>query len=421
VGWMMKKIIYLVSLMMSLKSLALSPNAITSSFKSLNSRYAIGPLNQQSFCYIQNESVEGYRTSSLQKIASVTKLLTTYFSSETMDLNKTYKTKIYLTKESMHIVGGGDPYFDAEKLLLLFDALNKLGYKVFKKVTFDKNFIFYKIDDRQVDPTIEKTRERLSEYLGVNNLKILNYKWKEFQILALREGVRLSYKVPRILSTNVQYEAENPLLNESYSMYVHESKPLFNVLKLMNLESNNLIAQNVFSEASLIKSFTDIMLDKGIEEESFKIYSGSGLPVMTNPGRLDNLATCQMILKVISLLPESLRRHDLELSDVLAVAGKDSGTLAGRFSFTPEASRAVLAKTGTLRDTSTLAGVILAGDLVPFVILNHTTLTDNARKLQDIMVSKIIQDYDGTSPIDYSKSNISIWDGEFLKHIPMSF
>ncbi len=417
----MKKIIYLLSLVMSLKALALSPNAITSSFKSLNSRYAIGPLNQQSFCYIQDESVEGYRTSSLQKIASVTKLLTTYFASETLDLNKIYKTKIYLAKDSIHIEGGGDPYFDAEKLLLLFESLNKLGYKVFKKVTFDKNFIFYKIDDRQVDVTIEKTRARLSEYLGVNNLKILNYKWKEFQILAFREGLRLSYKVPRILSTNVQYEAENPLLNESYSMYVHESKPLYKVLKLMNLESNNLIAQNVFSEASLIKSFTDIMLDKGIEEESFKIYSGSGLPVMTNPGRLDNLATCQMILKVISLLPESLRRHDLELSDVMAVVGKDSGTLAGRFSFTPEASRAVLAKTGTLRDTSTLAGVILAGDLVPFVILNHTTLTDNARKLQDIMVSKIIQDYDGTSPIDYSKSNISIWDGEFLKHIPMSF
>lgn len=406
----MKKIIYLLSLVMSLKALALSPNAITSSFKSLNSRYAIGPLNQQSFCYIQNQSVEGYRTSSLQKIASVTKLLTTYFASETLDLNKTYKTKIYLTKDSMHIEGGGDPYFDAEKLLLLFESLNKLGYKVFKKVTFDKNFIFYKIDDRQVDVTIEKTRTRLSEYLGVNNLKILNYKWKEFQILALREGVRLSYKVPRILSTNVQYEAENPLLNESYSMYVHESKPLYNVLKLMNLESNNLIAQNVFSEASLIKSFTDIMLDKGIEEESFKIYSGSGLPLMTSPGRLDNLATCQMILKVISLLPESLRRHDLELSHVMAVAGKDSGTIAGRFSFTPEASGAVLAKTGTLRDTSSLAGVILARDLVPFVILNHTTQTDNARKLQDIMVSKIIQDYDGTTPIDYSKMNLSIWD-----------
>jgi D-alanyl-D-alanine carboxypeptidase/D-alanyl-D-alanine-endopeptidase (penicillin-binding protein 4) len=172
----------------------------------------------------------------------VTKLLTTYFASETLDLSKTYKTKIYLTKDSMHIEGGGDPYFDAEKLLLLFDALNKLGYKVFKKVTFDKNLIFYKIDDRQVDVTIEKTRTRLSEYLGVNNLKILNYKWKEFQILALREGVRLSYKVPRILSTNVQYEAENPLLNESYSMYVHESKPLYKILKLMNLESNNLIA-----------------------------------------------------------------------------------------------------------------------------------------------------------------------------------
>jgi D-alanyl-D-alanine carboxypeptidase/D-alanyl-D-alanine-endopeptidase (penicillin-binding protein 4) len=189
----------------------------------------------------------------------------------------------------------------------------------------------------------------------------------------------------------------------------------------MNLESNNLIAQNVYSEASFVKSFPDLMLDKGVEEESFKIYSGSGLPVMTSPGRLDNLATCQMILRVISLLPESLRRHDLELSDVIAVAGKESGTLAGRFSFTPEASGAVLAKTGTLRDTSSLAGVILARDLVPFVILNHTTQTDNARKLQDIMVSKIIQDYDGTTPIDYTKMNHSIWDGEFLKHIPMSF
>ncbi len=390
--------------------MAFTPNAIMSSFKSLNSKYALGPLSQQSFCYNHNGSVEGYRTNSLQKIASVTKLLTTYFSSETLDLTKTYKTKIYLTKDSMHIEGGGDPYFDSQKILLLFEALNKLGYRVFKKVTFDQNFLFFKIDDRQVDVTTEKVKARLTEYLSISNLKILNYHWRESQIMALREGIKLSYKVPRIVSSNVQYVQSNPLINESFTLYVHESKPLYKILKLMNLESNNLIAQNVFSEASVVKSFTDLMAEKGISEESFRIYSGSGLPVMTSPGRLDNLATCNMILMVLSQLPESLRRHNLELSDVVAVAGRDGGTIAGRFSFLPEANGAVLAKTGTLRDTSTLAGLILSEDLTPFVILNQTTNTENARKVQDIMVSKIIYDLGETQPISYPKKTFSFWD-----------
>jgi len=405
----MKRIFLLVLLMFSLKALADSPLAITSSFKSLNSRYALGPINQQSFCYSTNGVIEGYRTNSLQKIASVTKLLTTFFSSETLDLSKTYKTKIYIYKDKLHIEGGGDPYFDSDKLLLLFEALNRLGYRTFKHVTFDKDFLFYKIDDRHVDITTDKVRSRLAEYLNINNLKLLNYIWKENQIVALKEGIRLSYKIPRIVSSSVNYSQINPLINEPHSLYIHESKPLYMLLKTMNLESNNLIAQNVFSEASVAKNFKDLMTEKGIDEESFKIYSGSGLPVMTNPGRLDNLATCNMILKVISLLPESLRRHNLELSDVIAVAGKDNGTIAGRFSFVSQAKGAVLAKTGTLRDTSTLAGLILSQDVVPFVILNQTLNTDNARKLQDIMVSKIIYDLGETLPLNYTKVSGSPW------------
>lgn len=390
--------------------MAFSPNAITAAFKNLNVKYGIGSLNEQSYCYSSRGINEGYRIDALQRIASVSKLITTYFASETLDIHKKYKTKIYLGKDSMHIEGGNDPYFDADKLLLLFEALNKRGYKAFKNVTFNKAFLFYNVSDRQVQVTPEITRLRLSTYLSSKNLTLLTYKWRESQLSAIRDDIRLSPKVPRIISTVVRYSEQNPLIDENLVVYFHESKPLHSIVKSMNIESNNYIAQNVFNEASSIKHFNDVMNDIGINPASFKIFSGSGLPVMTNPGRLDNMSTCSTVLKIISLLPESLQKHNLRMSDVLAVSGKDNGTLAGRFSSFPDARNVVIAKTGTLRNTSSLAGVVMSEEIVPFVILNHTYDIENARKVQDMLVNRIISDVGGPNPISYERLPVFPWD-----------
>ena len=91
-----------------------------------------------------------------------------------------------------------------------------------------------------------------------------------------------------------------------------------------------------------------------------------------------------MVIKIIALLSESVKKHNLSLSDIVAVnGGEDFGSFRDRFKDYPETHEAVISKTGTLMHSSTLAGVLLINGQVPFAILNHTTNTSNAKKFQD--------------------------------------
>jgi D-alanyl-D-alanine carboxypeptidase len=122
----------------------------------------------------------------------------------------------------------------------------------------------------------------------------------------------------------------------------------------------------------------------------------------------------------VSLLSDSLAIQKLKLSDVMAVnGGKDLGSFRTRFKEYPETHEAVISKTGTLKHTSTLAGVLLTDSVVPFAILNTTTAPATARKLQDKFVSKMFDQLGTPAPEAYSKLSIFPWDGtDFLTTVP---
>jgi len=392
--------------------------ALTQEFKNQVLQAKLGSVSEQAYCYSENGKVEGHQVDKLQRIASLTKIFTTYFAAENLDLNKTFKTRIYIGKDHLHIEGGHDPYFEEDKLLILLQSLNDLGYQSFKRVTMSRSFLFYDQtmgSYKKITPT--ESLKQLSFYFKSANYGAIQQKWKAVKKFAEEEGIELSGNAPKVTATSVSISDINPIANENPQTYIHESKPFHTLIKAMNVQSKNYLSQNIFELSSKVSSFSSLMSNKGISSTSYKIHNGSGLPFINGNTRLDNQATCRLVLKVFDLLSEKLKSHNLKMSDVIAViGGKDLGSFRERFEKYPETHEAVLAKTGTLKHTSSLGGVLLSHTSIPFAILNHTTSSLSARNFQDKFVTRMFDFLGAADPINYEKISIFPWDGtDFLK------
>jgi serine-type D-Ala-D-Ala carboxypeptidase/endopeptidase (penicillin-binding protein 4) len=412
----MKKI-FLLSLIISTAVKAQTPT-LTADFRSLVSSYKLGALKDQTYCYTQNGITYGHQPHKLQRIASVTKLISTYLASETMDLHKKFKTKIYIGKNRLHIEGGKDPYFEEEKFLLLLKALNDLGYHSFQTVSFNRDFLFYDIGlGTYAKITPEKTRARILYYLNGKSPSFVRSQWASIRKFAREEGVELDVNGPKVTARQVIISDVNPLSDENPVVYLHQSKPLHSLLKTMNVQSRNYVAENVYEAGMKLKNLSLLLTEKGIASSDYKIKNGSGLPIITGKLRFDNTATCSSILQIIGLLAKSIRKHNLELSDVVAVnGGKDLGSFRERFENFPELNDSIISKTGTLKHTSSLAGVLMNGSETPFAILNHTSSAASARKFQDRFVARMFDQLGPATPVDYQKISIFPWDeSQFLE------
>lgn len=418
IGLMTK--IFFFFLLISIQVRASAPG-LDFEFKSLLSKSGVGVLKNQAYCYSKDGIVSGFNINKMQRIASVAKLFTSLLVSETMDINQSFQTKIYIGKESLHIEGGSDPYFEEEKFLLLMKALNGLGYRSFKKVTFSRKFLFYDIalgEYAKITPEI--TRGRIAFFLNGKNAASIRAYWSNVSKFAAEEGILLIGEAPSLTSPIVAISDINPLLQENPIIYVHSSLPLHNILKTMNVQSKNVVAENLFNASSKIKTLSNLLKENGISGETFRMYNGSGLPIISGKSRLDNLATCTTVLKVISLLNLSLKKHNLAFSDIVAVnGGQDLGSFRERFMEYPETHQAVLAKTGTLKQTSSLAGLILVGQEMPFAILNNTSRPSFGRKFQDSFVAKMFEYLGPADPLNYTKIPIFPWNNtDFLQPLP---
>jgi D-alanyl-D-alanine carboxypeptidase len=376
---------------------------LNNEFKSAISEHKVGQVQDQSYCYLKNGSVAGYQVDKLQRIASLSKLFSTLLVSETMNLKQTFATKIYIGKNSLHIEGGRDPYFDKEKILLLFKALNNLGFKSFNTISYSHSFIFHNVN--------------LAFYLNPKNKKVVKSNWNAVRKFAAEEGVDLDEEAPSLSAKSVLIADVNPLQHENPAVYIHRSKPFYKILKSMNVQSKNDVAENVYLAGNAIKPISKLLVEKGIDDKTFKIYNGSGLPIERGSSRVDNLATCKTVLKVITLLSNSIKKHELVLSDVIAVSGgKDLGSFRDRFITYPELSDLVISKTGTLKQTSSIAGILMSGSGIPFAILNHTNKAPAARKFQDGFILSMFHEFGEEAPVTYQKISIFPWDkSDFLR------
>jgi D-alanyl-D-alanine carboxypeptidase/D-alanyl-D-alanine-endopeptidase (penicillin-binding protein 4) len=196
-------------------------------FKSLIPNAGVGKLSEQSYCFQDQNGVHGHQVDKLQRIASVTKVISTYFASETLDLKKQYETKIYISEDRVHISGSLDPYFEEEKMLILMKALNERGFKNFKTLTFDSQFKFYDISlQTHQEITGADTRSRLQAYLNAKSIPLVKQKWGSISKFAAEEGVEMDKNSPpSLIVQSIELKESNPLANSSPQILIHRSRP----------------------------------------------------------------------------------------------------------------------------------------------------------------------------------------------------
>jgi len=177
----------------------------------------------------------------------------------------------------------------------------------------------------------------------------------------------------------------------------HRSAPLRGIVKALNSYSNNvfhLLAAEV-GGVGVVETVARSVVPPAWADE-IQIDNGAGAGT-TN--RLSPRAT----VAIIDALARELAERDLDLTDVLPVAGRDVGTLRVRLDETPVRG-AVVGKTGTYGSVGAcaLAGVVRTRrwGRVTFAILNRDVPVPAARRRQDALVRALVADA-GAVPFPY--------------------
>ncbi len=352
----------------------------------------LGPLTEQAFCYEDENGLKGdYRGQQMQRLASVTKLFTTLMALENISIDKSWTTEFWLKGDRLHIKGSLDPWFEEEKIFGLIADLQKLGIKKLSQVSFDSQFVFTDTAlSRHTLPSSTMTLEALKRYfnpsgkltsVAIQRLKAV----KEFQ---QEESLSLPLPTTGMITTQIVFSSQNPLQGQTgVRVFKHQSVKLPVILKAMNAMSKNMVSHLIFDQANKVRSLKDVLLKYKIQPTEYKFYNGSGLPVIQGESRVDNLSSCFAILKLLKALEKRASELSISLDEVVAV-GSDLGSFKERFLLDLPLKDSVMAKTGTLKHSSSLAGWIEAAVPVKFAILNHTSATLTARSWQDGFLSK---------------------------------
>lgn len=188
--------------------------------------------------------------------------------------------------------------------------------------------------------------------------------------------------------------AEAPVAQEGIELAKHLSEPLFEVLQVVDKESQNLhaelmlrtVARERTGDGSLengIKEMREFLSSIGVDQKQYRFEDGSGLSRLT-------LLTPLTISKLLLYMYNSPYRDAWPA--LLPIAGED-GTLSRRFVNT-RAAGIVHAKTGTLSHVTALSGYVLpkSGRRYAFAIAvnNFNTDTISIRRTLDKIILLLV-------------------------------
>jgi serine-type D-Ala-D-Ala carboxypeptidase/endopeptidase (penicillin-binding protein 4) len=327
--------------------------------------------------------------------ASLTKTATSLAAITTWGLDKQFDTIVSAdgkisqgTLEGDLIVrGGGDPLFVWEDAIALAQSLNQLGINRVNGnlLVVDKFHMNYKADP-------QKAGELLKQALTGINLPpaLLKTEFKDVNIVKLPTApTETNTKLPqvsivgKVIVTSDPPTVITPLIR-------HRSLPLVDIVRQMNIYSNNEIAQILADSVGGAEQVMKIVSTTAkFPPEEIQIINGSGLGVQN---RLSPRAVCQ----IFRTLHQTLQPANLNLADIFPVAGAEYvGTLKDR-----QLPVGTTMKTGTLNEVSALGGVFPTRDrgLVWFVIVNKGSQIAKLRQQQDTLLQSLLKEWGRVTP-----------------------
>lgn len=388
--------------------LCLSFNAFSDDLKFFNKNLAWSKTLKQmklsasgsdnSMCFEQNSKLYGVNTNKPLRIASLSKLYTSFWALKTLGEDHKFITEANYYAGSLHITSD-DPLFNREHVFRIIRELNHHDIYKVKMIYLDKSLIWYNRNGAG-DFLGHYSFKKNSYYVGTRLKKLFNLN------VSKRSGYYSSFlkwinpqdpehkeKYPSMSLVQVSYTQDNPFGEKSQLKITLESKTLKTYLKMMNAKSKNSLADHLFDNLGGRDAFHEfINLELNTDQDSINFYTGSGLNLDLPNGRKDNLSTCELSIDLIKKVSEFLSA--VEIEDIMDYAPHKEGTLGGRFEKYNQLKQAVAGKTGTLNQMPAyVLGGVLSGKLekMPFVIINQpkTRLKLTSRKFQEIMLHNL--------------------------------
>jgi serine-type D-Ala-D-Ala carboxypeptidase/endopeptidase (penicillin-binding protein 4) len=309
--------------------------------------------------------------------ASLTKVVITLAALKTWSPEQQFTTIVNTTgtrqngvvQGDLVIQGGGDPLFGWATAIDLGQRLNQLGIT---RVTGDLVIADGFVMNFQVDPLTSgkllKQALNAPDWTGP-----IAAQYAKLPAGALRPQVVINGQVRKAAVPSTHTE-----------LLRLPSLPLRQLLRKMNVHSNNVMAQMLTDRLGghAIARQTAAAA-AGVGPEEIQLINGSGLGV---ENRISARAVCTMF-EAIDRLAD---RHNLTLADLFPSSGFDQGTLEDRH--IPTTS---VVKTGTLSTVSALAGVLPTRDrgLVWFTIINRGGDIIALRNQQDGFLQQLQQQW----------------------------
>ncbi|MBD2343699.1 D-alanyl-D-alanine carboxypeptidase/D-alanyl-D-alanine-endopeptidase [Anabaena subtropica] len=309
--------------------------------------------------------------------ASLTKIATSLVALKTLGTEHQFETTIAtngsvingVLQGDLVINGGGDPMFVWEEAIALGNTLNKMGIKQVKgNLLITGNFAM----NFQRHPLLA----------GQMLKQALNSKTWTRPAVYIHSIMPKGTAKPQVaINGTIKYTAQP---NPKQTLLVrHRSLPLKQVIKEMNVYSNNEIAQML---AESVGGHGVVQAKAArfarVPEAEIQLINGSGLG---QENRISPRAACAMLMA----LQQEAGAYQLNLADLFPTSGFDQrGTMQYR-----RMPQATVMKTGTLRDVSALAGVVPTRDrgLVWFAIINRGPQIGAFRQQQDKLLQSLVQ------------------------------
>ncbi|MBW4579230.1 MAG: D-alanyl-D-alanine carboxypeptidase [Tildeniella nuda ZEHNDER 1965/U140] len=313
--------------------------------------------------------------------ASLTKVATSLAALEAWGPDYQFETLVSATGPIQNgvldgdlvVQGGGDPLLVWEEAIAVGNELNRLGVtKVAGNLVLTGNFLM----NFETQP--EKAGALLKQALNANSWSgEVADQYQKLPTGTPRPQVAIAGDVQV-----VRYGAD--LLPKQILLLRHRSLPLSHILKLMNIYSNNVIAEslaNSLGGAAVVAQQAAIAAD--VPQDEIRLKNGSGLGT-------ENQISPRAVCAMFATMQRYLQFRNRTIADLFPISGVDGGTIDYR-----KIPQDAVVKTGTLNDVSALAGVLPTRDrgFVWFVMINRGTDLDDLRDRQDQLLQALVKQW----------------------------
>ncbi|MGY6528500.1 MAG: D-alanyl-D-alanine carboxypeptidase [Cyanobacterium sp.] len=333
------------------------------------------PLNQQGI-WIQTHwaTLADNRGKTLAPAASITKVATTLAALDNWSVDHRFLTKIYTTgvidggtlQGDLIVEAGGDPFFVWEDAIALANKIQELGIE-----TVTGNLII--VGNWQMN---FKENNRTS---GDDLRRAFNSQNWNYTVETQYQNMENAPPRPQlaIQGENIFRDSLPPQAN---ALYTHPSKSLQEILRAMNLYSNNFIADNLAQKIGGGQQLSAIASKlSNVPPEEIQLINGSGLGV---DNRMSPRAACRILIAI----EQKIKPDNLTIADLFPVSGIDEGTIKDR-----NIPSGIPVKTGSLAVVSALSGAIdtQERETVYFAIMNYANGLDDLRNRQDQLLTDL--------------------------------